>query len=161
MNDAPRGAIRNVVFYTQKKDYSALCYGTRTPTDIDGFIDFGGELFVKLELKYEKASMQGGQRLAFERDCDACQSGGVPTYFVVAEHSFSADQVIPVDRCTVIEVRYRGKWKRPDTALSVKEMIDKICKKHGVEVTAPHKPMTAEEAIERAVTAEFVMGKIG
>ena len=46
---AERGVIRNRQFAQQLRDFSGLRFGKITPTDIDGFMDFGDRLFVVLE----------------------------------------------------------------------------------------------------------------
>lgn len=67
-----RGVIRNREYAKQLKDFSGLRYGKITPTDIDGFLDFGDQLFVVVEGKHAGSAIQTGQRLALERLVDAC-----------------------------------------------------------------------------------------
>ena len=43
MNDETRGKIRNVCYAEQIIDFSSLCFGTITPTNIDGYMDFWGK----------------------------------------------------------------------------------------------------------------------
>ena len=45
-----RGVIHNRERGAQIRDYSGLRFGNITPTDIDGFMDFGGRVFVVFEL---------------------------------------------------------------------------------------------------------------
>lgn len=44
-----RGKAHNPGRYKQLVDYSKLCWGKITPTDIDGAIDFGGRLFILID----------------------------------------------------------------------------------------------------------------
>jgi hypothetical protein len=46
-----RGVIRDVKYASEWRDYSGLCYGTITPTDLDGLIDFRNRLFILIEIK--------------------------------------------------------------------------------------------------------------
>lgn len=52
MDDRQRGIIRHRRRRLQVNDFSVLRYGRITPTDIDGFLDFGGRAFVFIELKH-------------------------------------------------------------------------------------------------------------
>jgi len=121
-----RGAVRHRGHYTQLKDYSQLRYGLITPSDIDGVLDFQNRAFVFLELKFAGAEMSLGQRLMYERICDACQRGGVNSVVIVANHSSASDEMIPVHELPVDRVRFKGKWSqmRPDD--TVKSVIDRF-----------------------------------
>ena len=115
-----RGQIRDKRFANQVKDYSGLLYGKITPTDIDGFLDFGNKVFVFLEVKYGDTTMATGQRLALERLSDACQEAGKQTLVVVASHESEGD--IDVANLPVTMVRFHKRWlKRQGT---VREVID-------------------------------------
>jgi hypothetical protein len=70
----PRGRLRNSAFALVERDFSRLCWGKITPTDIDLFVEFADRLFIFAEAKRHGATMPRGQKLAFERLCDACNN---------------------------------------------------------------------------------------
>lgn len=121
---AERGKIRNEEYYSQLNDFSGLRWGSITPTDLDGFIDFGNKAFVFLELKHVTAGMIGGQRLAFERLCDACESAGKPSILIVGNHDTQPGEHVDVAGTLVTEFRMRRCWRAPKKTMTIKEMID-------------------------------------
>lgn len=119
-----RGAVRNEASYTQLKDYSQLRYGLITPSDIDGFIDFQNRAFVFIEVKYGTAEMNVGQRLAYERLCDACRKSGIPSIVVVAHHNMPPAEMIPVHNVPVTKIRWGDRWHSQSGTRTVKEIVD-------------------------------------
>lgn len=106
----------------QIKDFSALDYGNgKGPTDIDGFIDFGGKFFVFIELKFMGTQLPFGQRLALERLSD---NSRVPSLVIIAEHSAPVEIDIPVGECLVVEYRLEGKWTLVNEDITVKDFIN-------------------------------------
>lgn len=67
-----RGQIRNRQLAMQIRDFSGVCYGKISPTDIDGFLEFGDKLYVFIEGKQIGAPLSFGQGLALARLTDAC-----------------------------------------------------------------------------------------
>ena len=63
--------IRNRDYMRQIKDFSGLRFGKISPTDIDGFLDFGNSLFIFVEMKHGDTRIPYGQKLALTRLCDA------------------------------------------------------------------------------------------
>lgn len=114
---AERGVIRNRQFAQQLRDFSGLRFGNITPTDIDGFMDFGDRLFVVLEGKHAGSQLQTGQRLALERLVDACHC---PPRRVAAalilDHVEAPDEDVDFGACVVRSMRWFGRWVRPLTA---------------------------------------------
>lgn len=108
---AERGVIRNRQFAQQLRDFSGLRFGNITPTDIDGFMDFGDRLFVVLEGKHFGSQLQPGQRLALERLVDACHCP--PRRVAVAlilDHVETPDQDVDFGACMVRAMRWKGRW---------------------------------------------------
>lgn len=106
-----RGVIRNRKFAQQLRDFSGLRFGRITPTDIDGFMDFGDRLFVVLEGKHQGSPLHYGQRLALERLVDACHCP--PRRVAVAlilEHTESADEDVDFGVSLVRAMRWNGAW---------------------------------------------------
>ena len=61
------GIFRNREYAKQLKSFSGLRFGKITPTDIDGFLDFGNNVYVFIETKHGDAPLPYGQKLALER----------------------------------------------------------------------------------------------
>lgn len=128
MND--RGVYRQPALGRQLLLFRGLRYGTITPTDIDGFLDFGGKLFVFLEVKYGAAVLPTGQRLALERLCDACWRAGIEAAVLVARHDTDTD--VEVADCTVSEIRYNGRWES-SRKRTVRQTIDAFLQAKGAQ----------------------------
>ena len=126
MRDEDRGKINNEEMAKQLNCFCGLRYDTITPTDIDGFVEFADRLFILLEGKRVGASLSGGQRLAFERLCDAVQSTGRIFSVAVYEHDIPPPQQIDVASCSVVEYRWLGKWNTIKSGVTVRQFIDKI-----------------------------------
>jgi len=125
-----RGVIHNRPAAEQIRDYSGLRWGTITPTDIDGFLDFRGRLFVLIELKYIGADMGAGQRLAYERLCKAITR--VPVYCLVCQHDNGLDEDIKTATSILVEYWASGKWRKPKTYLTAWEAINVLLGIHGI-----------------------------
>ena len=119
------GRVRNRKRAEQGRDYSGMKFGTITPSDIDGFMDFGGRLFVFIELKLVGAPFERGQKWAYERLVDACERVGIPSIVIVARHTTPDDQLIPAASCVVSEFRIGGRWREPkDPSITLRAMVD-------------------------------------
>jgi len=122
MQNSERGVIRNRDWATQVRDFSGLRYGTITPTDIDGLIEYKDIAFIVIETKHEGCEMPFGQRLALQRLCDACQKAGKETLLIVASHNTEGD--IDFANTKVVETRYLFRWKEQNNGMTTKEAID-------------------------------------
>jgi hypothetical protein len=107
-----RGVIRNREHKQQIMDFSGLCFGKITPTDIDAFMDFGDRLFVIVESKYGEPYLKTGQRLALERLVEACDK---PPHrravAFVTSHTQSGD--VDLSATKVVRYRFNGQWFCP------------------------------------------------
>jgi hypothetical protein len=109
-----RGVIRNRAFAQQIKDFSGLRFDKITPTDIDGFMDFGDRLFVLIEGKHAGSILQTGQRLALERLVDACHCPPRRVAVcLIVDHFDAATADVDYAGCTVRTMRWNGKWVPP------------------------------------------------
>ena len=124
--DESRGKIQNRVYSTQINDFSNLKFDKITPTDIDGFIDFGNKVLVFIEVKYKSCSIPNGQRLALERLCDATHKGGIKSVVLIGRHESSGD--IDVGGLLVAEYRYKQKWVIMNKGLTIREAVLKFKK---------------------------------
>lgn len=125
-----RGELYNRHRAGQLIDFRGLKFNKITPTDIDGFIDFGNELFVVLEYKCGDAPMPYGQKLALER---YAKSARVKCYVLVGEHNNNAEDIDGAG--SVVREFYNGvNWHIPQSALTVKQAIDILLVKQGINI---------------------------
>ena len=124
-----RGEIKNRERAKQLRDFTSLCFGNITPTDIDCFIEFGDKLFVIAEAKVEGEELPFGQRLAMERWCDAIGETGRLSAALVVEHNTTPDEDIDFASCPVREYRYECKWNEPIKPVTCREAIDILLSK--------------------------------
>lgn len=120
--DNMRGVIRNREYASQIRDFSGMRFGSITPTDIDGFIEYRNRGFVIIESKYGQSKLAGGQRLAFERLADTLNSVK-PTLLVVGSHMEGLNEDIAIDKSIVTEYRSKGRWLIPNTNLTVYDIV--------------------------------------
>ena len=128
---ATRGVIRNRQFASQLRLFEGLKWGTITPTDIDGLIDFSGEAFVFIETKRAGSSLPLGQRIALEHLTDLINATGTPCVALVAVHTSDGD--IRVADCEVVEYRFRGMWNKPPRPMTVWDAVDSFRLRHADE----------------------------
>lgn len=126
MNSSSRGKIHYAARAKQLHDFSGLSYGAITPTDIDGFIDFGGIAFALIEVKFADAPLPYGQRLALENAGKSFTLAGKFNCVIIARHNVAdTSQTIEVSDCIVSEAFYFDAWLtvKPQT---VREFIDRF-----------------------------------
>lgn len=126
--DEMRGKIRNPKYSLQVHDFSGLRWGKITPTNIDGFVEFGGRVFVFIETKFAGAELPAGQRLALERLCDAVEDGNKYALAVVAEHECEVGMEIDAAALPVHEIRWRRKWRTKHSFGTLRELVDSFRK---------------------------------
>lgn len=129
-----RGRIRSRKFALVERDFTKLRWGKITPTDIDGFLEFGDRLFVFIEHKFGGAAVVGGQRLAIQRLVDACHMpprrmaaavviDHVPEALLVEE---DGSERIDYSVCRVREVYAFGRFRQQKQDLRCKQAIDHL-----------------------------------
>jgi len=120
--------IKNRKYIQQIKDFSNLKFlNGISPTDIDGFLDFGGKKFVFIEAKYKTSKLKYGQRLALERLVDSCTDGGIDSIVLVCSHNSDSD--IDVSQAIVNQYRYRHKWYMHNKNETIKDFIGRFINK--------------------------------
>jgi hypothetical protein len=124
--NAPRGAIRNANYRQQIADFTGLRWGNITPTDLDGFLDFGDRLFVFIEGKHGMAQIQYGQKLAMERLVDACASETRASIGFIVRHKTPPDAEIDYANALVAEFRWRQKWNPPAGDIKLREAVERM-----------------------------------
>ena len=125
-----RGVIYNPERSRQIKDFSGLRYGTITPTDLDGLIDFGNKIFVYMEFKCAGIEINRGQELAIERIVDDHKRLSIG---IVALHNTSIDEAIDTARCTVSKIRFNRRWYSIRQVFTVKQIIDRLLARYAPE----------------------------
>lgn len=125
-----RGVITNPDRARQLRDYNGLQYGSITPTDIDGFIEYHDKAYIFIELKYKDAPLPFGQRLAYERLIDDLSKTGKPALCIIAVHKVSDPSVdIDVAKTIVGEYRWKGEWLTLNGRITVKSFINEFLSK--------------------------------
>ncbi len=127
-----RGEIRNRKRARQLRDFTGLRFGTITPTDIDGFLEFRDRLFVWIETKFRGQEMPDGQRLALERQCDAVAETGRAAAVLVVEHDAQPEKDIAVAECPVREYRYEQRWHEPIMPVTCRQAIVRLLERAGI-----------------------------
>ena len=122
-----RGAIRNRQLAMQIRDFTGLRFGKITPTDIDGFLEFGDRLFVLIEGKRDGSPLAYGQMLAIARLADACHAP--PRRYattIIVDHPTTDDDIVYAD-AVVRLYRWDGKWVYPkQTGITLRKAIDEL-----------------------------------
>jgi len=119
-----RGTIISPDRARQIRDFSGLCFGTITPTDIDGLIEYHDMAYILIELKLVGTELPHGQKLALERLTDDLRRTK-PAICIIAEHNtINPDE--PIDAASAIVIQYRqhkARWREPHELYTVREMI--------------------------------------
>jgi hypothetical protein len=119
-----RGKIHNRERARQIVDFSGLRYTNKTPTDIDGFVDYKNKVFVWFELKYNGTDILPGQRLALERLVDA---SNVKSYALIADHYVDNPQNDVEAHAAIVREYYDGtKWRPPKESISIRQALNKL-----------------------------------
>lgn len=119
------GKIKNRKQAQQLRDFSGLRFGSITPTDIDAMIEYKDKAYVIVEGKYKSGTLQGGQKLAFERLCDDLGTQK-PSLLIVAKHNVEAgsDKDVDYANCDVAGYRYKRTWHWGEFHGTVRRLID-------------------------------------
>lgn len=123
MDGNHRGVIRSRDFANQVKDFSGLCFGNITPTDIDGMIEYKNICYVYMESKFDGAELPYGQRLALERQHDDMRKTK-PVLTIICTHHSSGD--IDYANTIVSEYRFGSGWQHPSKETTTAELITRF-----------------------------------
>lgn len=130
-----RGEIHNRDRAKQLINFSGLRYGTITPTDIDGQIEFHGKCFVYIELKYKDTPIPDGQKKALMQDVD---NHNKPTILIIGTHNIPPERDIDASICVVREYYSKGKWYKPKKSFTIKKLIDEFIYRYAPECLHLH-----------------------
>lgn len=125
-----RGQIRRREHALVERDFRGLVWKKISPTDIDAFVEFGDRLMVFVEAKLVGAKLIGGQRLALERLCDACDDNNKPRVAIAFVVSTDGSDRFDYATAQIVEYRWRRRWRRPKTPITLKPAIDRLHKKY-------------------------------
>ena len=102
---AERGIIENPARKRQILRFNNLTYGTITPTDLDGVIEYKNRAYVFFEIKYRGAQVKYGQKLALERLVKDSAANDKKSVAIIADH-YVDDCATDVDAadCKVREI---------------------------------------------------------
>lgn len=109
-------------------DYTGLKYmKTATPSNLDGFMELRGRLFVLLEYKHSTAqAISFGQQMLIERTTDALHGNGRFSLGVIAQHDAPCSEEINGAESKALTVRWNGEWKDlRESDFTVKQCIDR------------------------------------
>ena len=122
-----RGKIQNVARKQQIIDFSGLLFGSITPTDMDGLIEYHDKAYAILEFKYGNVELPYGQRLCIQRLVnDLAHSGKKIVAAVIGHNVHDVNQSIPAAECFVREV-YLGderRWRPPIRPMTTLELLE-------------------------------------
>jgi hypothetical protein len=130
MGEIIRGKEYNPRRAKQPKDYSGLCYGNITPSDLDGILEFKNKLFIFIEYKANGAPIQEGQKLCLARLANAIQSQKITAVSIIADHYGHIGEDIDCANAEVREFFYKGKWLAFEGPMTVKRLVDHFHQKY-------------------------------
>lgn len=122
-----RGAIRNREVAQRIADFRGLRWGQITPTDLDGFVEFGDRLFVAFEGKSTGAPMAHGQMLALARLVDACHCPPRRYAAAIVVDYPAGEGDIDYAAAVVRIWRWAGQWRQPmKRGITLRAAIDRL-----------------------------------
>lgn len=126
--------IKNPYYAKQLVDFQGLGLdGGIYPTDLDALIEYHDTEYILVELKFEKAKVPYGQRLAIQRMIDDFTRAGKRAIALVAEHNVpDPRKSVIAAHCRVRELYYgeEGRWREPTHELTVRQAVDDFRKIH-------------------------------
>lgn len=124
MKDSERGVAKWRARAEQGRDFSGLRFGSITPTDIDGSMDFGGRVFVFMEAKHRTATLPSGQRKHLEYQCISHTESGRDAIALVLMHDTPVTEQINFAECEVVEFWMNGRWHKPKRSIKARRAIE-------------------------------------
>lgn len=133
-----RGEVYSGELFEQKLLFSGMNYHRNiTPTDIDLFLDFNGELFIYGEAKKAPAKLTTGQKKALTHLVDSHTTAGHKAIAFFFQHNISAPEPVFAKNQEVIAYYMDGSWNCPKEKTTVHELINKMinwCKKKNINL---------------------------
>lgn len=122
-----RGVYQNVNRGRQLLRFDGFRYGSITPTDIDGIIDYHDFVWVLFEAKLTGKEVPRGQRIALERLIQNAKRARKHGIALIVEHNVGdVNRDIILKDCMVREVYTTEKmqWRPPRWPITAKDMAD-------------------------------------
>lgn len=105
-------------------DFSELQYGSITPTDIDGLIEYKGIAYAFIEMKYGVVEMPKGQKLAIERIINDLQKSGKLSAAFLCQHNVQNPEIDILAANSIVRSCYFNKIWRLDGKKTLKQRLD-------------------------------------
>ena len=121
-----RGIIENPARKRQILMFNNLVYGTITPTDLDGVIEYRNKAYVFFEIKYRGAEVKHGQKLALERLVKDSAANDKMSVAIIADHFVdNCEEDVDASLCTVREIYLCDKpqWRQTQSTMMLGEFI--------------------------------------
>jgi hypothetical protein len=134
--DCDRGKINNEEFMKQIISFEGLKWGSITPMDVDGLIEYHDKVFIFIETKYGENDMGYGQGTALERLCNCCEKAGKISYVLFANHNIPHEEKVVLAGLTVSKIYHKGVWI--EESRTVKDVIDTIMIEAGFAKDEPY-----------------------
>lgn len=120
--------VRGRIIYRDRKrqiiTFENVRYGKITPTDIDGSMDYHGDVFCFIEVKYGDAKVKRGQKEHLRCLVDRLHEAGCEAVAVVVQHDVAnPEEDVDVASCIVREEYFDGEWRQCGTR-TLKDFID-------------------------------------
>lgn len=121
--------IKNNDYFKQGILFDNLLHGKRHPTDIDAMVELNDKAYYFVELKRKGSYLRDGQKILFERLCNALYKTGKSAYAILAhhtEHTQDKNGDIYLRHCFVDEIYYPylRTWKEPEHQITVGDFDD-------------------------------------
>lgn len=124
---AERGVYQNANRGRQLLRFDGFRYGSITPTDIDGVIDYHDFVWVLFEAKLAGKDVPRGQKLALERLIQNAKRARKHGIAMIVEHNVEdCTKDIILRDCMVREIitTENMKWRPPRRSITAKDMSD-------------------------------------
>ncbi len=120
--------IRNREHMGQLVDFSGMTYGDRgiRPTDIDLSMDFGGALFVFVELKRAGYPLTAGQKYHLQYLCKAINASGKVAVAILAHHETPEGADILAGEAKVSKVLIENEWTTATEHVTLHKYIEAL-----------------------------------
>lgn len=107
-----RGIIQYQRRFHQAVDFKGLRFENITPTDIDGFVEYRGKVFILFKFKHVDATydINGGQMKALTMTCDAIQTDSRHAMILLCRHDKPPHMDIVAYETLVEAVYHKRVW---------------------------------------------------
>ena len=106
--------------------FDGLDFGSITPMDIDGVVEYHDKAVVFLEYKLKGCKMPTGQRICIERLVnDVCKAGKVGCALLAEHEVYNADDDVVAGDAIVKSVYWSGNWHDSDGS-TVSEYLERF-----------------------------------